>query len=726
MSVQTISADHDSETLPIYQSILLAVDSSDYSNRGQQDALAIATPWHAHITGTHVYAAKMHDVRFRQMEGGLPKQFRVEQELERQRDVHDDLITRGLSIITDSYLDQTEQACQQAEIDFRRLALEGKNYRALVSETNSGNYDLLVMGALGLGAIQGSRLGTVCQRVSRRSSIDTLVIKNPERAISEGPIVVAVDGSTKANGGLLTALSLAREWNVPVHIISAFDPYFHYVAFNRIAEVLSEEADKVFRFKQQEKLHEEIIDSGLAKIYQGHLDVAASIAQDYAIEAETRLLDGKPHDAIEKYLQQICPSLLVIGKTGIHADADLDIGGNSELLLQNVDCSVLLSQREHQPRIELIADITTSWTVEAEQRMTRVPGFVQNMARMAILRYAQEHGHTVITASIVEQATAQLMPSHAEETMQAIVAAHEAGELGNKGFEKLCWQPEAEALLQQTTNTTVRENLRQRAEKKARAANTTVVKAEHIQPFIDTKPMQQHKGSPISDSAGSSLNWQSAALARLMRVPQGFMRDACKQTVEDYANKHQIRDITLTICENGLSEARKAMQTAQSHDAASQALPPTASKCPFARQARKKTSTPPLPQTPVNWSEAAEQRMLKIPAGFMRDLTRQRVEAFAQRQGIETVTTQLIEEKYQQWNNASDNQQRQMDWNILAWKRLLRIPEFVRGMVMREVENYARNRGKRKVTTQAIDRAGEAWQRGRHFHSQARRDPLKK
>ncbi len=85
--------------------------------------------------------------------------------------------------------------------------------------------------------------------------------------------MVAVDGSSRSYGGLMMALSMARAWQVPVHVVSAFDPYYHYVAFNRIATVLSDEAGKVFRFKEQEQLHEDIIDAGLAKIYQGHLDV---------------------------------------------------------------------------------------------------------------------------------------------------------------------------------------------------------------------------------------------------------------------------------------------------------------------------------------------------------------------------------------------------------------------------------------------------------------------
>ena len=58
--------------LPSYRSILLATDSSDHANRGLSEAIVLAKQFGANITATHVYAAKMHDLRFRNMEGGLP------------------------------------------------------------------------------------------------------------------------------------------------------------------------------------------------------------------------------------------------------------------------------------------------------------------------------------------------------------------------------------------------------------------------------------------------------------------------------------------------------------------------------------------------------------------------------------------------------------------------------------------------------------------------------
>ncbi len=722
-------------SLPEYHHILLAVDSSDHSNRSLQDAVQLAGLWDADITGAHVYAAKLHDVRFRQMEGGLPEQFREEDELERQRDVHDDLITRGLSIITDSYLDHSERQCQAANLTFKRCSLEGKNYRELAGETNNGHYDLLVLGALGLGAVQGSRVGTVCQRVVRRSTIDTLVIKEPGRSITDGPIVVAVDGSSRAYGGLLTALALGRQWQVPVKVIAAFDPYYHYVAFNRIADVLSEEAGKVFRFQEQEKLHEEIIDSGLAKIYQGHLEIAESIAQDHGFEQgfETKLLDGKPHDAIEKYLKELNPSLLVIGKLGIHADADLDIGGTTENLLHNTACALLISQREFQPRVEVIAESTTSWTTQAEERMARVPEFVQGMAKMAILRYAQERGHTVITESIVEEATAQLCPGHAKQAMEDIVAAHDAGELAKKPIEELVmrWSDEATARLLSIDDLPLRGNLSMRAEKKARVEGAKRVELVHIAAFLDTPEQGEDSNPPpvgktvaTESQAGETLNWNAAALARLMRVPEGFMRDACKQRVEEYAHETKAAEISLVVAEAGLQRARETMMAQMQAEpgnvpeAIANAKPGT---CPFAHSAEEN----PREDSTAHWSEAARQRLQKVPEGFMRDLTRQRIEAFAKRNEVTEITPQLIAEKYREWGDGSEKLQRQLDWSDEALQRIERIPDFVRGMVVKEVERCALEQGIDTVTPESLSKAMGRWKDMGVFHSESNPDLYK-
>ena len=701
----------------LYQRILVALDSSDHANAAMRCATDLAgLTGDAVITGAHVYAAKLHDMRFRQMEGGLPEQFKQEQELERQRDVHDDLITRGLSIITDSYLDQAASECDQLSINFKRCSLEGKNYRALTQETNSGAYDLLIMGALGLGAIKGSRLGTVCDRVARRSAIDTLIIKEPSRSIKEGPIVVAVDGSAKAYGGLLAALALAKHWQVPVKVIAAFDPYYHYVAFNRIAGVLSEEAGKVFKFKDQEKLHEEIIDSGLAKIYDGHLTVARSIAEDFGVGIETELLDGKPHDAIEKYVKKIKPSLLVLGKLGIHADDELDIGGNSEHLLQNVDCSILLGMREYQPEVDVVSEVTTSWTHEAEARMERVPSFVRNMARMAIMRYAQEHGHTVITQRIVEEATAQLMPSHAEQAMGEIVAAYDAGELKRKpsAEDAMRWSNEATALLLTIKDLAVRGNLSMRAEKKARQEKCDAVEAKHIQPFLDAETpdgTQPSTPSSAEHPRPSELHWQAAALARLMRVPEGFMRDNCKQSIENFAQQHGHTEITLEVAENGLKLARGEMEKTMKQ----QSVPvPKAARggCPFGFG--KKTSV--ADNSALPWAGEAEQIMQGLPEGMSRDMTCNAIISIATKNGLSEISANFVRQVLETFKSGSSQVSETMPWDEDARVSLRRAPDMVRGMLIKEVENWAQHHNRSRIDLATVSIVKQEWQSKGYFH----------
>ena len=46
---------------------------------------------------------------------------------------------------------------------------------------------------------------------------------------------------------------------------------------------------------------------------------------------------------------------------------------------------------------------TPLWTDEAEERLKRVPSFVRNMVRSAVMRYATEHKCREITPQLMEE-----------------------------------------------------------------------------------------------------------------------------------------------------------------------------------------------------------------------------------------------------------------------------------------------------------------------------------
>src|SRR2546425_11674360 len=319
----------------MYQKIYVPVDNSDHSNGAVEVAVQLARATGAELTGCHVYAARMHDVRFKQMEYTLPDEYQQEQELERQRKIHDSLITRGLQLISDSYCDVMKVACDRAGLPLEYKTFDGKNWECLVDDIAESDYDLVIMGALGMGAVKDSMVGSVTDRVLRRIRVDSLVVRDthPFRDDASDRIVVAIDGSPQSFAGLRTAIDLGRAFGKKIEAVSVYDPYLHYAMFNGIVDVLSAEASKIFRFKEQEQLHEEIIDTGLAKIYESHLRVAQSVARDEGIEIKTTLFDGKAFKKVLQYVRQDPPWLLVIGRIGVHSAAQMDMGSNTDNLL---------------------------------------------------------------------------------------------------------------------------------------------------------------------------------------------------------------------------------------------------------------------------------------------------------------------------------------------------------------------------------------------------------
>src|SRR5256885_1181926 len=166
-----------------------------------------------------------------------------------------------------------------------------------------------------------SQLGSVTERFVRKVPKDALVVRNADRlSDSQGAIVVGLDGSPQYFNGLRLGIGLAKALGRPLQAVAVYDPYLHYAMFNGIVGVLSEKASKIFRFKEQEQLHEEIIDTGLAKIYQSHLEIGRKLATEAGSELAITLLDGKCFEKILTFARKEQPWLLILGRIGVHSD----------------------------------------------------------------------------------------------------------------------------------------------------------------------------------------------------------------------------------------------------------------------------------------------------------------------------------------------------------------------------------------------------------------------
>src|ERR671912_423622 len=608
----------------MYKEIYVPVDNSDYSNQACVIGVDVARQFGGRVAGCHAYAAKMHDVRFRQMESGLPEEFRDEDEMKRQRKIHDQLITKGLEIITDSYIDVLEPLCEKYDVELVRRSLEGKNFKVIVEDVNENDFDLVVIGAMGMAAVKDTVLGTVTERVVRRlQKADTLIVKDLDRSPFEH-IVVAVDGSAKSLGGLKRAIELAGEFGGTVEAISVFDPYFHYAMFHSIAGVLSTKAQKVFRFKEQEKLHEEIIDSGLAKIYTAHLEIARKIAEDEGVDLKTTLLAGKPFEQTLKYVNEVNPTMVVMGRIGYHSDDEMDIGGNTENMMRYLPTNVLITNYEYQAPDLYTAEEHMTWTKEALERLDRIPGFVVGMATGAIIRYAIEKGYTVITTGVIDEVIKSILPPGAMESMRAIGdqmrAAEAMGE--DKPIDSLFnavdaeiattaedenlnvsevydgrelhWTDDATVLIDSLEEWQEKRRVKARVEKSALKKGYTTITRDYVaQQYHEetgreapeaksggcpvsyakeqvketsgaTCPIDhsafQKAGAQVPEGGSKEFTWTEDAIERLNRAPKGFMRNISRNMTEKLARERGTTHIDLALVEDSLSGARDTME----------------------------------------------------------------------------------------------------------------------------------------------------------------------
>ena len=618
----------------MYKSIYVPVDNSDHSNRAVACSLALGKQFSAKLVGCHVYAAKLHDYRFRQMEYTLPEEYIDEVELERQRKIHDSLITMGLKLISDSYLDGMSKQCKEAGLEFEPRMMDGKHHAEILKDLDGSEHDLVVIGALGIGRARDSVIGSVCERVARQADRDVWVVKHvPEPGEDErDTILVGIDGSPQSFGALMTAIDLARTFGKKVEAIAVYDPYLHYSVFNGIVNVLTEQAAKVFRFEEQNQLHEEIIDTGLAQIYQSHLEVGERMGSEAGVAIKKTLLDGKPFQKILDHARKTNPWLIVLGRIGVHSPKEeTGLGSNVENVLRAAPCDVLLSTRLEVPRLDVRAEETVRWTPEAEARMKNVPEQVKGIARTGVLRLALEKGHSVITSAVIDEAMDRFMPKSASAATKALAEAV-ALERAKSGPVSLCRSCGVAATQSGAVTCTV-----------CGGTDFDVISQEMIEKIAAVEGGLEEE----TTYDGRKLRWSEEARKGLWTMKNAYQRRRVKARVEKRARMMKLDAITLDFARQVIEEETgtpldiPASAEASAGRSATGAAPGTdvASEAKLIARDDKKN---PLIST-FDWTNDAAQRIFRVPAGFMRSKTQERIEELARERRVAAIDLPLVE-----------------------------------------------------------------------------------
>jgi len=611
----------------MYKTIYVPVDNSDYSNQAISVAVDLGKAFQSKMVGCHVYAAKMHDYRFKQMEYTLPEEYLEETELDRQRKIHDSLITMGLKLISDGYLVPMQQRCVEAGLEFEPRMMDGKHSVEIVADVNANDYDLVVLGVLGLGRVRDSSIGSVCERVARRSNKDVLIVKHIPAAddtTERDTILVGIDGSPQSFGALMTAIDLAKRFGKKVEAIAVYDPYLHYTVFNGIVNVLTEKAAKVFRFEEQNQLHEEVIDTGLAQIYQSHLEVAEKMAAAAGVEITKTLLDGKAFQKVLNHARKTNPWLLVVGRIGIHsAKEETDLGSNTDNLFRNAPCDILLTTRLEYPELDVKAEESIRWTPEAEQRMTRVPALVQGIARTAIYRLAVEKGHSVITSDLLDEAMDRYMPKGAKaatKLAEAVILEHAA-----ERSISICRKCGVSASEANAVTCSV-----------CGSTSFQVVTPEMVEQIME----MEGGGTEETAYDGRKLTWTRDAKQALWTMTDAYKRRRVKARVEKAARLKRMSAVSLEFARGMIEEETGVPLVLPANGDVAAEAPASISegKKLIARDAKNNPIF-----SELGWEADAVQRVLRVPAGFMRDRTQRRIEELAVERGVTVIDLATVE-----------------------------------------------------------------------------------
>ncbi|MCH9651101.1 MAG: universal stress protein [Deltaproteobacteria bacterium] len=625
----------------MYETIYVPVDNSPHSNRAIDCAVRLGKEYQSKLVGCHVYAAKMHDYRFRQMEFTLPEEYLVENELHRQRKIHDSLITMGLELISDCYLQSMDEQCQKNGLECERKMMDGKHTVEILKDIGESSYDLVVLGAVGIGRTKDSQLGAVCRSVAQEADRDVWVVKNlPKKGeVESDTILVCVDGSPQSFGSLMTGVEMAKRFNKKVEVIGVYDPYLHYAVFKGIVEVLTDKAAKIFRFEEQNQLHEEIIDTGLAEIYQSHLNVAETMVREEGLEVTKTLLDGKAFQKVLDHARKTNPWLMIMGRTGVHREDGYEgLGSNTENLLRFSPCDVLLTTSEVTPEIDLKAEESIHWTEEAEARMVRVPEMVLGIAKTAILRLALEKGHSVVTSDLVTEAMERFMP---KQTGKSTTKLAEALALDKASREPvaICKQCGVAARVPDPAKCTV-----------CNAEDFETVSQEILEKIARSEGGIEEEIT----YDGRKLRWTKDARGALRSIEDKYQRRRAKARIEKSARVKKLDPITLDFAQRFVEEETGVLYTppvrpeiAESDDnSIASPEPVTATSLeedPELRILARDSKNVPLISA-FDWTEGAIERVLRVPSGFMRDRTQSRIEEVAEERGAVEIDLALVED----------------------------------------------------------------------------------
>jgi hypothetical protein len=258
---------------------------------------------------------------------------------------------------------------------------------------------------------------------------------------------------------------------------------------------------------------------------------------------------------------------------------------------------------------------------------------VQGIARTAIYRLAIEKGHSVITSDLLDEAMDRYMPKGAKaatKLAEAVVLEHAAQRSISICRKCGVSASEANAVVCSVCGST----------------SFQVVSPEMVEQIIE----MEGGGQEETTYDGRRLTWTRDAKQALWTMPDAYKRRRVKARVEKAARMKHLSTVSLELARAMIEEETGAPVVLPANGAAVEAPAPARDgKKLIARDAKKS----PL-FSELDWAGDAVDRILRVPAGFMRNRTQGRIEEIARARGLAAIDLALVEEGIEDGRQAME------------------------------------------------------------------------
>jgi len=270
-----------------------------------------------------------------------------------------------------------------------------------------------------------------------------------------------------------------------------------------------------------------------------------------------------------------------------------------------------------------------TWTEPATILLNRAPEFARGIARTTVHRWAMERGHSVITTKVVEDAMATILPRSAMQSMGIIAEEY--------AKEKIDFENEDTYVCSQCGYAA-----RGFKPKVCSVCNAPAEQFQMLDKNAIASLVPLEGGVEEEETFDNvKLQWTAEARATWREMPQGYQKRRAKAQIEKKARVRRLPTITkelvLEVAGDTIEDTKQLSEKGELKRSAPAPEPEAApAKTPVEQEL--------IRDEDFWWTAEAMTRLNRVPEGFMRNITRTRIQDCARGKGVETITLQVAEE----------------------------------------------------------------------------------